>query len=73
MAIIINGKELAQKIRLGLKDEVENLKTKGINPKLAVIMVGNERRGNTKKSTSKISSNISGKWWVIQNICCKQK
>ncbi len=43
MAIIINGKELAQKIRLGLKDEVENLKTKGINPKLAVIMVGNDK------------------------------
>ncbi len=43
MAIIINGKELAQKLRLGLKDEVENLKTKGINPKLAVIMVGNDK------------------------------
>lgn len=43
MAIVINGKELAQKVRLSLKDEVENLKTKGINPKLAVIMVGNDK------------------------------
>ncbi len=43
MAIVINGKELAQKVRLGLKDEVENLKTKGIKPKLAVIMVGNDK------------------------------
>ena len=43
MAMVINGKELAQKVRLGLKDEVENLKTKGIKPKLAVIMVGNDK------------------------------
>lgn len=43
MAIIINGKELAQKIRLNLKEEVENLKKDGINPKLAVIMVGNDK------------------------------
>lgn len=41
MAQIIDGKALAQKIRINLKEEVENLKTKGINPKLAVIMVGN--------------------------------
>jgi len=41
MAQIIDGKALAQKIRMDLKEEVENLKNKGINPKLAVIMVGN--------------------------------
>lgn len=43
MAEIINGKELAQKIRLGLKDEVNELKNKGIVPKLAVIMVGDDK------------------------------
>ena len=43
MAEIINGKELAQKIRLGLKDEVAELKKEGINPKLAVIMVGDDK------------------------------
>jgi len=37
---IINGKELAKNIRLNLKEEVEQLKKIGINPKLAVIMVG---------------------------------
>ena len=42
MAIIINGKELAKKIRQDLKEEVEGLKQKGITPKLAVIMVGND-------------------------------
>lgn len=42
MATIINGKELAAKIRADLKLEVEELKQKGIFPKLAVIMVGND-------------------------------
>ena len=40
MATIIDGKELAKKIRKELKVECDNLKEKGINPKLAVIMVG---------------------------------
>lgn len=43
MANIIDGKSLAQKIRLELKDEVLKLKNKGINPKLAVIMVGDDK------------------------------
>ena len=43
MAIIINGKELAAKIRLNLKEEVEKLKQENIFPKLAVIMVGNDK------------------------------
>jgi methylenetetrahydrofolate dehydrogenase (NADP+)/methenyltetrahydrofolate cyclohydrolase len=42
MAEILNGKELAKKVRIGLKKEVEKLKEEGINPKLAVIMVGND-------------------------------
>ena len=40
---LINGKELAKKIREGLKKEVNELKGKGINPKLAVIMVGDDK------------------------------
>lgn len=40
MAIILDGKELAKKIRVELKVKVDELKSKGINPKLAVIMVG---------------------------------
>lgn len=42
MAEIINGKELAKKIRRELKKEVAELKENGINPKLAVIMVGDD-------------------------------
>ena len=40
MAIIIDGKELARKIRQNLKIECDDLKSRGIIPKLAVIMVG---------------------------------
>ena len=40
MSIIIDGKELAKKIRNQLKEECSKLKEQGIKPKLAVIMVG---------------------------------
>ena len=40
---LIDGKELAQNIRNSLKEEVEILKNEGINPKLAVIMVGEDK------------------------------
>ena len=42
MAILMDGKQLAKKIRSNLKIECEELKNKGIMPKLAVIMVGND-------------------------------
>jgi len=43
MSQIIDGKELAKNIRLKLKDEVEELKKAEIHPKLAVIMVGDDK------------------------------
>ena len=43
MVKIIDGKELAKNIRLELKEEVQELKNNGINPKLAVIMVGDDK------------------------------
>lgn len=42
MSIIIDGKELSKKIRSNLKIECEELIIKGIKPKLAVIMVGED-------------------------------
>ena len=42
MATILDGKEVARKTRERLKNKVEELKQKGINPKLAVIMVGED-------------------------------
>ena len=43
MATIINGKELAKKIRQNLKEEVAELNKKEVYPKLAVIMVGEDK------------------------------
>ena len=43
MAIIIDGKELAKKIRQDLKVEVDKLREKKVYPKLAVIMVGEDK------------------------------
>ncbi len=40
---IINGKELAKNVRENLKKDVDDLKSKGIFPKLAVILVGNDK------------------------------
>ena len=42
MAIIIDGKSLAKKIRQELKEECDEVKKNNINPKLAVIMVGDD-------------------------------
>ncbi|NMB34229.1 MAG: bifunctional methylenetetrahydrofolate dehydrogenase/methenyltetrahydrofolate cyclohydrolase FolD [Clostridium sp.] len=41
-ASILNGKELAKKIKVQLRLEVEKLKEKSINPGLAVIIVGDD-------------------------------
>ena len=40
---IIDGKKLAKEIRENLKIKCDGLKEKGINPKLAVIMVGEDK------------------------------
>ena len=40
---LIDGKELAKKIRANLKIEGDKLKQKGLIPKLAVIMVGDDK------------------------------
>lgn len=41
-AKILNGNELSKKIRLELKAQVDELKSKGINPGLAVVLVGQD-------------------------------
>ena len=43
MAVKIDGKELAQKTRNKLKIKCEEIKQKGIKPKLAVILVGDDK------------------------------
>lgn len=42
MAKILNGKEVSQRIREELKEEVKKLQENGINPGLAVVIVGDD-------------------------------
>ncbi|MBA4600910.1 bifunctional methylenetetrahydrofolate dehydrogenase/methenyltetrahydrofolate cyclohydrolase FolD [Thermoactinomyces mirandus] len=44
---LINGKQIAKEIRLELKHEVEQLKAEGLQPGLAVILVGNNPASET--------------------------
>ena len=43
MSVITDGKKLAKEIRENLKIKCEELKERGIEPKLAVILVGNDK------------------------------
>ncbi|MGN1298959.1 MAG: bifunctional methylenetetrahydrofolate dehydrogenase/methenyltetrahydrofolate cyclohydrolase FolD [Candidatus Scatovivens sp.] len=59
MAIILDGKQVSEKIKNDLKLEVDSLKKNGIYPKLAVIMVGEDKASkvyvkNKSKSCNKV-------------------
>ncbi len=61
--LILDGKKTAQTIRTELKDEVRKLQSKGINPKLAIILIGNHPPSliyvaNKQKSCRKIGISV---------------
>lgn len=59
MAELIDGKKVSAKIRENLKEKVEGLKKEGINPKLAVIMVGEDKASKVYvKNKSKACNEI---------------
>ena len=60
MAEILDGRMVAKKIRQGLKSEVEDLKANGINPKLAVIMVGEDPSSKIYVRNKSIACNEVG-------------
>lgn len=60
MAEILDGKMVAKKIRQNLKSEVETLKVNGINPKLAVIMVGEDPSSKIYVKNKSIACNEVG-------------
>lgn len=63
MAIIIEGKELAKRIRANLKIECEELNKKGIKSKLVVIMVGEDPASKVYvKNKSKACEDIGIKY-----------
>ena len=60
MAIILDGKEVARKIRQNLKEEVNKLKEEGMSPKLVVIMVGNDPASKIYVKNKSIACNEIG-------------
>jgi len=50
-AQIINGKEIAAKKRVEIAEEVEKIKSQGVTPGLAVILVGNNHASRTYVSS----------------------
>ncbi|HJJ03846.1 MAG TPA: bifunctional methylenetetrahydrofolate dehydrogenase/methenyltetrahydrofolate cyclohydrolase FolD [Clostridiaceae bacterium] len=60
MAVVLDGKEVARKIRQNLKEEVSKLKEEGISPKLAVIMVGDDSASKIYVKNKSIACNEIG-------------
>ena len=60
MAVVLDGKEVARKIRQNLKEEVSKLKGEGISPKLAVIMVGDDSASKIYVKNKSIACNEIG-------------
>ena len=74
MAIIIDGKELAKKIRANLKIECEELKNKLINPKLAVIMVGDDPASKVYvRNKSKVCEDVGIEYKEYFVLSCMRK
>ena len=59
MAVLLDGKKLAKEIREDLKVKCEELKDKGKNPRLAVVMVGDNKASQVYvKNKSKVCDEI---------------
>lgn len=59
MAVLIDGKKLAKEIREELKIKCKELKEKGIKPRLAVVMVGDDKASHVYvKNKSKVCDEI---------------
>lgn len=75
MAVIMDGKELSKKIKSNLKIECEELIKKGIEPKLAVIMVGEDSASKVYiRNKSKVCEDVGIKYeeyFLKENILQK--
>ena len=60
MAVIIDGKAAAAKVRAEVADEVARLKSKGITPGLAVIIVGGRPASRVYVDNKKKTARRSG-------------
>ena len=66
---LIDGKELARKIRASLKVEVDELKRQGIIPKLAVIMVGDDKASSVYVRNKSRACDENGGWRFACGRC----
>jgi methylenetetrahydrofolate dehydrogenase (NADP+)/methenyltetrahydrofolate cyclohydrolase len=60
MATIIDGKLVSQAVKDGVKEKVDLLKTKGVNPCLAVIIVGDNPASRTYVNNKKKACEATG-------------
>ena len=75
MAQIIDGKELAKTIRLNLKEKADELKKRGITPKLAVIMVGDDKASKIyvrNKSRACEEIGIEYEEYILNSNICEE-
>ena len=69
MSTIIDGKEVAKKIKENLKEESDKLIEKGIVPRLAVILVGNDSASKIyvkNKNKACMETNIEFKEYLLE-------
>ena len=67
----IDGKKIAQDILESLKKKVEKLKQKGITPKLAIILVGNDPASLAYVRQKEIKAKTIGAETEIINLSTK--
>ena len=60
MAMLLKGKEVSDRIKDEMKEEVKRLKEKGINPSLAVILVGDDPASQVYVSNKKKACEYMG-------------
>ena len=65
---IVNGKLISDKIKKEIKNEVCILKNKGINPKLVVILVGNDPASIFYAKSKKKSTDEIGIEYILYNL-----
>ena len=75
-AIILDGKALSQKIKNDLKQQAQSLKEKGVVPRLAVVIVGNDSASriyvNAKKKACEEIGIISEEYALAENTTEQQ-
>ncbi|HJD15412.1 MAG TPA: bifunctional methylenetetrahydrofolate dehydrogenase/methenyltetrahydrofolate cyclohydrolase [Candidatus Enterococcus stercoripullorum] len=65
---LLNGKELAQKLQQEMKQEVINLKEKGLQPGLAVILIGEDPASQVYVRNKERAANNIGMYSVVYRL-----